>query len=94
MRKKKRSNPFTETDKTERRDHLELEGTVSEVFAGGHFLVELDAGPSIKAVVSGRMRRYRVRVLLGDRVKVALSPYDLTHGLITYRTLNRQRRAA
>jgi translation initiation factor IF-1 len=40
------------------------------------------------------MRRYRVRLLFGDRVRVALSTYDLTHGLITYRALNRSRRAA
>ena len=64
------------------------------MYAGGNFDVTLDAGPIVKAEVSGRMRRYRIRVLLGDRVKVALSPYDLTHGLLTYRFSDRARNAA
>jgi translation initiation factor IF-1 len=71
-----------------------VDGIVSGVFAGGHFTVALDVGPTVRATISGRMRRYRVRVLFGDRVRVALSKYDLTHGLITYRELNRSRRAA
>ena len=85
-KKKKTPHAFQSPEQSEpRQDHLELEGTVADVYAGGHFTVTLDAGPTIKAVVSGRMRRYRVRVLLGDRVKVALSPYDLTRGRITFR---------
>jgi translation initiation factor IF-1 len=49
------------------------------------YQVETDDGRSILTKLSGRMSRYRIKVLLGDRVTVALSPYDLTHGLIVYR---------
>lgn len=68
-----------------REDHVKLDGTVTQVYAGGQFEVETDAGPSIRAKLCGRMRRYRIRVILGDRVTVALSPYDLNHGMIVYR---------
>lgn len=68
-----------------RDDHVKLDGTVMQVFAGGQFEVETDAGPTIRAKLCGRMRRYRIRVILGDRVTVALSPYDLKHGMIVYR---------
>jgi len=47
--------------------------------------VELDNGMTIRAVLSGRMKKFRIRVLVGDRVRVSVSPYDPTHGLITYR---------
>ena len=63
-----------------------LEGTITNVFAGGQFEVETDAGPTVRAKLCGRMRKYRIRVILGDRVTVALSPYDLNHGMIVYRT--------
>ena len=69
----------------EREDHVKLSGTVIQVYAGGQFEVETDAGPTIRAKLCGRMRRYRIRVILGDRVTVALSPYDLNHGMIVYR---------
>lgn len=92
--KKNRREPSRNARTDARPVHLDVEGTVAGVFAGGHFDVVLDAGPMVKATVSGRLRRYRIRVLLGDRVRVSLSPYDLTHGLITYRELNRSRRAA
>lgn len=68
-----------------REDHVKLDGTIVQVFAGGQFEVETDAGPMIRAKLCGRMRRYRIRVILGDRVTVALSPYDLNHGMIVYR---------
>ncbi|MCC6873319.1 MAG: translation initiation factor IF-1 [Sandaracinaceae bacterium] len=66
-------------------DHLELQGVVTDVFAGGNFKIETDQGVEIRARLGGRLRRNRIRVLLGDRVTVRVSPYDLTHGLITYR---------
>lgn len=66
-------------------EHLELEGVVTDVFAGGNFLIETDRGVEIRARLGGRLRRNRIRVLLGDHVTVRVSPYDLTHGLITYR---------
>jgi translation initiation factor IF-1 len=66
-------------------DHLEVEGVVTDVFAGGQFTVRTDPGAEVRAQLGGRMRKNRIRVLLGDRVTVRISPYDLTHGLIVYR---------
>lgn len=68
-----------------RDDLIQLEGTVQEVKAGGQFLVKADAGPMLTAKLSGRMRKFHIRVVPGDRVTVSVSPYDPTHGLITYR---------
>ncbi|MEM7448801.1 MAG: translation initiation factor IF-1 [Myxococcota bacterium] len=61
-----------------------MEGEVTNVFAGGQFEVTTESG-TVRAKVSGRMRKNRIRVLLGDKVTVALSPYDLSHGMIVYR---------
>jgi translation initiation factor IF-1 len=72
-------------DESAREDHVRLDGVIVQVFAGGQFEIETDAGPLIRAKLCGRMRRYRIRVVLGDRVTVALSPYDLHHGMIVYR---------
>lgn len=66
-------------------EHLEVEGEVTDVFAGGHFTVQTDEGAELRAQLSGRLRKNRIRVLLGDRVKIRISPYDLTHGQIVYR---------
>lgn len=93
-RGRKGRNRSFESGGSDRQDHVEVEGTVSQVYAGGQFEVQLDDGPAIKAEVSGRMRRFRIRVLLGDRVQVALSPYDLSHGLITFRFKEPRRTAA
>jgi translation initiation factor IF-1 len=68
-----------------RSDHLELQGVVTDVFAGGNFKVQTDTGAELRAQLGGRLRKNRIRILLGDRVTVRLSPYDLTHGLIVYR---------
>ena len=68
-----------------RDDLIQLEGAVSRTFGGGTMEVELDNGMTIRAVLSGRMKKFRIRVLVGDRVRVSVSPYDPTHGLITYR---------
>ena len=70
----------------DRSDHVRVEGLVNQVFAGGQFEIELETGGSVRAQLCGRMRKFRIRVLLGDRVTVALSPYDLTHGMIVFRT--------
>ncbi len=64
---------------------IELEGTVTEALAGGKFRVEVDGGHQVLAHLSGKMRKHRIRVVLGDRVLVAVSPYDLTRGRIIYR---------
>lgn len=84
-RRKRNNNQNNDFD-DERSDHVKLEGTVTNVFAGGQFEIETDAGPTVRAKLCGRMRKYRIRVILGDRVTVALSPYDLNHGMIVYRT--------
>jgi len=68
-----------------RDDLINVEGTVEEIRAGGNFAVKTDMGLVIIAKLSGRMRRYHIRVVAGDRVTVGVSPYDPTKGLITYR---------
>jgi translation initiation factor IF-1 len=68
-----------------RDDLINVEGTVEEIRAGGNFAVKTDMGPIVIAKLSGRMRRYHIRVVAGDRVTVGISPYDPTKGLITYR---------
>jgi translation initiation factor IF-1 len=67
------------------KEKLEMEGTVLKTFSGPQFRVELDGGHTVLAYLSGKMRKHYIRVLLGDRVRVELSPYDLTRGRITYR---------
>jgi translation initiation factor IF-1 len=66
-------------------DKLELEGKVVEALPNTQFLVELENGHRVLAHVSGKIRMYYIRILPGDKVKVELSPYDLTRGRITYR---------
>ncbi|WP_305043906.1 translation initiation factor IF-1 [Geoalkalibacter sp.] len=64
---------------------IEVEGKVIEPLPNAMFRVELDNGHVILAHISGKMRKYYIRILPGDRVTVELSPYDLTRGRITYR---------
>lgn len=71
--------------KIDRDDVLVVEGTVTEVFPSGKFNVQLKNGHDILAYLSGKMRRNYIRVLLGDRVTVELTPYDLERGRIVYR---------
>ena len=66
-------------------DKLVVEGTVVEALPGTQFKVRMDNGHEILAYLSGKMRKFYIRILLGDRVKVEMSPYDLTRGRITYR---------
>jgi translation initiation factor IF-1 len=66
-------------------EKIEAEGTVTEALPGTQFRVELDNGHEVLAYLSGKMRKYYIRILLGDRVRVELTPYDLTRGRITYR---------
>jgi translation initiation factor IF-1 len=67
------------------KDKLVTEGTVVEALPNTNFRVELDNGHEVLAYLSGKMRKYYIRVLLGDRVRVELSPYDLERGRIIYR---------
>jgi translation initiation factor IF-1 len=64
---------------------IEMEGAIKEALPGANFKVDLDNGVCILAHVSGRIRKHFIKILVGDRVKVELSPYDLTQGRITYR---------
>lgn len=68
-----------------RDDLIHLEGEVTRTLGGGQMEVVTDQGHTLRAVLSGRMKRFKIKVLPGDRVRVSVSPYDLTHGLITYR---------
>ena len=66
-------------------DVIEMEGRVLETLPNTMFRVELDNGHIVTAHISGRMRKNYIRILTGDKVKVELTPYDLTRGRITYR---------
>ncbi len=66
-------------------EKIEVEGEVVEALPSTMFRVQLEDGRSILAKISGKMRKHYIRILPGDRVKVELSPYDLTRGRITFR---------
>ena len=70
---------------SEKEEKIEFEGEVTEALRGRLFRVRLDNGHDTLGYLGGRMKRYRIRLMLGDRVNVELSPYDLTRGRITYR---------
>ena len=71
--------------KVTKEEKIEVEGEVTESLPNTMFRVMLDNGHEVLGHISGRMRRHYIRILPGDRVKVELSPYDLTRGRITYR---------
>jgi translation initiation factor IF-1 len=73
-------------------DKLEVVGTVVEALPNTQFTVELENGHRILAYLSGKMRKYYIRILLGDRVKVEMSVYDPKRGRITYRDKDNARR--
>lgn len=66
-------------------DKIQVEGTIVEALPATQFRVRLDNGHEVLAYLSGKMRKYYIRILLGDRVRVEISPYDLTRGRIVYR---------
>jgi translation initiation factor IF-1 len=66
-------------------DKIQVEGNVVEALPGTQFKVRMDNGHEVLAYLSGKMRKYYIRILLGDRVRVEVSPYDLTRGRIVYR---------
>ncbi len=72
-------------------DKIKVEGTVIEALPGTQFRVQLDNGHEILAYLSGKMRKFYIRILLGDRVTIEMSPYDLTRGRITYRYSSNKR---
>jgi len=88
----KKRNVGEETQSKE--EKIEVEGTIVEALPNTMFRVQLDSGHEVLAYLCGKMRKYYIRVLLGDRVVVELSPYDLTRGRITYRHKKRVPSAA
>jgi len=70
---------------TKKNDFIELDGVIEELLPSTTFKVKLDDGRLIFAYLSGRMRLNRIKILPGDRVKIEISPYDLSKGRIVYR---------
>ncbi|MGE0616835.1 MAG: translation initiation factor IF-1 [Bacteriovoracia bacterium] len=68
-----------------REDLIQINGKISDVTGGGNYVVQLGNGATVMARLSGRLKKFKIRVLVGDNVTVAVSPYDPTHGLITHR---------
>ena len=66
-------------------DAIEFEGVVSDVLPSAMFRVDLENGHSLLATMAGKMRKFRIRILAGDKVTVEVSPYDLSRGRITVR---------
>ena len=66
-------------------EKIEMEGEVVEAFPNGMFKIQLDEGLEVLGYTAGKMRRFRIKIFPGDRVKVEVSPYDLTRGRIVYR---------
>lgn len=68
-----------------KQEAIQLQGTVTDVLPSAMFRVNLENGHRVLATTAGKMRRFRIRILAGDRVTVEVSPYDLTRGRITFR---------
>jgi translation initiation factor IF-1 len=73
------------SDLVSKDDLIDMQGTVVAVHSGGLYRVKCDAGHEVLAQLSGRMRRFRIKVVPGDRVTVGISPYDPVRGIITFR---------
>ena len=68
-----------------KQDHIEQDGVIVKALSNAMFRVELENGHVITAHISGKMRKYYIKLLPGDKVKLELSPYDLSKGRITFR---------
>ena len=68
-----------------KQDNIELDGTIKQALSNAMFRVELENGHEVIAHISGKMRKFYIKLLPGDKVKMEMSPYDLTKGRITYR---------
>jgi translation initiation factor IF-1 len=66
-------------------EKIEVDGEVVEALPSTMFRVQIDSGPDVLAKISGKMRKHYIRISPGDKVRLELSPYDLTRGRITYR---------
>ena len=90
-----RSGPTRKPVKDEEQKAVEVEGEISAVLAGTMFRVKLESGHEVLAHISGKMRKRFIRLVVGDRVRMEMSPYDLSKGRITFRHIeNRQPRSA
>lgn len=78
-------NDTTPSIQQNKKGFIEIEGEITEMLPAGSFKVMLDNGHEILAHLSGKMRMYKIRLVLGDRVRVEMSPYDLTKGRISRR---------
>ena len=65
--------------------NIELDGTITQALSNAMFRVELENGHEVVAHISGKMRKFYIKLLPGDKIKLEMSPYDLTKGRITYR---------
>jgi translation initiation factor IF-1 len=77
-----------------KKDLIEMEGTIIEALPNAMFRVNLDNSHLVLGHISGKIRKHYIKILPGDRVKVELTPYDLTRGRITYRIPSNSRRGA
>ncbi len=68
-----------------REDLIQLEGNVTKVLGAGIMEIQCDKDVTVRGRLSGRMKKHRIKVIVGDRVQICVSPYDPSHGLITYR---------
>ena len=66
-------------------DVIAMDGAIEEVLPNAMFRVKLQQGPVVLGHISGKMRQNKIQILIGDRVKIEMSPYDLTRGRIVYR---------
>lgn len=73
------------SDGNDEEKSVEVEGTITSVLAGTQFRVELQSGHEVLAHISGKMRKRFIRLVIGDRVKMEMSPYDVTKARITFR---------
>ena len=78
-------SPDERANRLSKDDLIDMQGTVVAVHSGGLYRVQCDAGHEVLAQLSGRMRRFRIKVVPGDRVTVGVSPYDPVRGIITFR---------
>jgi translation initiation factor IF-1 len=77
--------PLSDPENMAKDDVIEMEGTVLETLPNTMFRVQLENGHVVIAHISGRMRKHYIRILTGDKVKIEMTPYDLSKGRITYR---------
>jgi translation initiation factor IF-1 len=84
-RRKPASSRVERVDESQKQPMIEMFGTIKQVYPSTTFGVELENGHEVLAHIAGRLRRHHIKLLLGDRVELEISPYDLTKGRIIYR---------